>query len=205
MLKPFNYTNSKILNNYDLINKFNFKSIYELPHYTKIESKIFIKNSSLIKVTDLQMQSIYYYYLLGLINVYLKFNYVALNSVARLRSVSIESEIKSKISRHLLFDFLFNYYLILNKISRSFILLQDFSYISKKSGKLNLFNLMFYIPANTLIEKREQLVISFDDLKIFILCQIQQPTLYFYNKKKNKNFQFNSLYFKNIFPFWAFD
>lgn len=207
MFKSLNYRTNKALNNYDLINKFNFKSIYELPNYNTIEIKNFIKNSSLVKVTELQMQSLFFYYLLGMFCVSLQFNYVALNSAARLRSVSIESKIKTKVLKYLILDFLFNYYLILNKLPRSFVLFQDFYSISNFSGKpkSKYFNLISYLPANTLIENREQVLIKFDDLKIFIFCQVHQPILYFYNKKKNKNFNFNSLYFKNIFPFWAFN
>lgn len=207
MYKKLNYNTCKYLNNYDIINKLNFKSIYEIPIYNKIEIKNFVKDSSLVKVTELQMQSIFFYYLFGAIHVSLQFNYVALSAAARLRSVSIESKVQSKIVKHLLLDFLFNYYLILNKLSCSFILYEDSFSISKLNGKpkFKKFNLISYIPANALIEKREQSLIKFDDLKIFIFCQIKQPVLYFYNKEKNKKFNFNLLYFKNIFPFWVFN
>lgn len=207
MFKQINYNSCKYLNNYDLINKFNFKSIYEIPSYNKIEIKNFAKDSSLSKITELQTKSIFLYYLLGLLHISLKFNFVALSAATRLRSVSIESTIQSRVVKHLLLDFLFNYYLILNKLSSSFILYEDSFLISKSHGKpkLKKFNLISYIPANALIETREQVSIKFDDLKIFIFCQIKQPVLYFYKNKKNKKFKFNLLYFKNIFPFWAFN
>jgi hypothetical protein len=207
MRKQINYNACKYLNNYDIINKLNFKSIYEIPVYNKIELKNFVKDSSLSKITALQLQSNFYYYLLGITRVSLKFNYVALSAAARLRSVSIESKVQSKIVKNLILDFLFNYYLILNKLSRSFVLYEDSFEMSKLSGKPRFknFNLISYIPANALIENREQSIIKFDDLKIFIFCQIKQPILYFYKKQKNKNFNFNLLYFKNIFPFWVFN
>lgn len=207
MIKRINYNACQYLNKFDLINKFNFKSIYEIPSHSKIEIKNFVKNSSLSKITESQMRSMFFYYLLGFIHISLKFNFVVLSASARLRSISIESTIQSTIVKHLLLDFLFNYYLCLNKLSSSFVLYEDLFLVSKLHGKpqFKLFNLISYIPANVLIEAREQFAIKFDDLKIFIFCQIKQPVLYFYKNQKNKTFKFNFLYFKNIFPFWAFN
>lgn len=205
MLKQINYNSFTSLNSYDMLNKFNLKSIHEFPVYQTFELKTFIKEGSLVKATRLQMESFFLFYILGLNNVYLNFNYVTF-SAARLHSVLIKSEVKSRVLKHLLLDFLFNFYLIINKYSRSYIISENALVFSKKSGKPmhKKINLISYLPANLLVEKREQTLINFNDLKIFISFQINQPLLYYSKKKNNKNYNLDSLYFKNIFPFWIF-
>ena len=202
MVKPINYNTFKLLNNYDLLNKFNFKSVYEFPIYDKIELKTFIKDSSLGKITQLQIESFFFYYILGLTNTFLKFKYIA-QSAGYLRSVLIESEMKSIVLKHLILDFLFNFYLILNKTSRSCTTSESFLIFSKTSGKplYKKFNLISYFSGDLLVEKREQKLINFNDLKVFICFTLIQPILYYY--KNNKKFNFNLFFFKNIFPFWT--
>jgi hypothetical protein len=206
MNKQINYNTFTLLNNYDLLNKFNFKSIYEFPAHKTAEFKTFLKDGSLAKVTQLQVESFFFFYLLGLNNIHLDLNYVA-SSTGRSRSVLVESNIKSKILKQGLSDFLFNFYLIINKSSRSFVVSENSLITSEKSGKPvnKKFNVISYLPANLLVEKREQVLINFNDLKIFICFEINQPILYYSKSTNNKTINLDLVYFKNIFPFWAFN
>lgn len=204
MHKQINYNFSIHLNNYDLLNKFNFKSIYEFPSYNKIELKTFIKENSIEKTTRLQLESFFLFYILGLNNIYLKFNYIT-QSAKYLRSTLIKSEVKSIVLKQLMFDFLFNFYLLLNKFFRSCILSKS-PLIFSKSGKPKNknFNLISYFPGDLLLEKREQILINFNELKVFICFNLTQPIIYFSNKRNIKNFNLNLNFFKNVFPFWIF-
>lgn len=201
MSKQLNYNNCKYLNNYDLLNKFNFKSIYEIPSYKKIEVKSFIKEKSLLQITQLQLKTIFFYYTLGFNNIFLNLNYKAANTSTRFRSISIESDIKANVTKNLTLDFLFNLYFILSKVSRPFVLSQHKTSFSKKSGKsnFNVCNLTFYLPPTLLLENREQALVKFKDFKFFISCHIKQPLLYF-NKKDSTSI--DPFLLKNIFPFW---
>lgn len=204
MHKQINYNFSIKLNNYDLINKFNIKSIYELPVYTKIELKTFIKENSIEKTTRLQLESFFLFYILGLNKIYLKFNYIT-QSAIYLRSTLIESELKSVVLKQLVFDFLFNFYLLLNKFFRSCILSKGPLNFSKNGKPKNKnFNLISYLPGDLLLEKREQTLINFNDLKVFICFNLTQPIIYYSKKRNIKNFNLDLDFFKNIFPFWIF-
>lgn len=205
MTKQVNYNNIKLLNQYDLINKLNLKSIYEIPTYKAIELKAFLKNESLIKVTQNQVEISFFFYLLGFSKIYLDFNYLT-GSYKRSRSIIIESTLKTQIIKKMLLDCLFYFYIIVHKTRPSFVLSKAPTVVSKRSGKpkAKCVNLISYLPTSSLIEQKNYTIINFTNIKTFIRFEISQPIIYYSSQKQNKTFLLNLFFFKNIFPFWVF-
>jgi hypothetical protein len=207
MQKTLNFNFLKYLNYCDLINKYNFKSIYNIPRCENITLKVFIKQLLLTKFAELQLISFLFLYLSGFKNAYLGLKFI--KALSKSKSIQYTSQIFFSVGKKKLLEYFFNIFLVLNKNIQTFSSYSDKNIYSKSNGKVLYQNLhlITFFKASSFIEKKDQISsnLNFNNLKIFGLFKI---------KKSLSVKEFNPLiscqrdsisFLKNILFFWVFN
>ena len=166
MVKVNNYSFLKYLNFYDLVNKYNFKSIYLLPQVNKINLKIAIEQSIALK---LQYKAFLFYYLYNFCcsKVILNF-FIELKK--KLKTVSLKSKIMVDISYKKIIDFLIllNFFINNKSINSHYIESKDNSNLTSGKPQYKSLYLIFSVPAIYFFNKinKKNMQINFNDLVI---------------------------------------
>jgi hypothetical protein len=208
MIKTNDYSFLKYLSNYDLIHKYNLKSIYLVPQINKINLKISIEQSSALKLKA-QYKAFLFFYLYNFCSskIFLKF-YTSLKK--RIKTMTLKSKVILHISSKKKFDFLLSLIFLLNNKSVESNCAHNLLTSNAISGKLQYQHLylIFSTPVSTFFNKSYQnnQQLNFQDLTVFFDFSLKKPiTLLpfnFFSKIEKKNNLYINL-FKNIFIFWA--
>jgi hypothetical protein len=169
MIKTNNYSFLKYLNSYDLINKYNFKSIYLIPQVNKINLKITVEQNLTIKLKA-QYKAFLFYYLYNFCcsKVILKF-FTSLKK--RIKTMTLKSKIIVDISYKKVFDFLISLIFLLNNKSLESTCTPALVTSNLISGKpqYKYLHLIFSAPVSIFFSKTNQNhpQINFNDLTVF--------------------------------------
>jgi hypothetical protein len=207
MIKTNNYSFLKYLSSYDLINKYNLKSIYLVPQINKISLKIAIEQNVAVKLKA-QYKAFLFYYLQNFCCSKIILNFFT-SLKKRVKTMTLKSKIILDISHKKIFDFLISLVFLLNNKSLESTCapaLRSSNIVSGKPQYENL-HLIFSTPASGFLSKTNQnhQQVNFNDLTVFFDFSLKKSVTMlpfnFFKKQKKNNLYINL--FKNIFIFWA--
>lgn len=195
-LKFLNY-----LNNYDLVNKFNYNNYYIIPKFSKVTLKIFLKGSLNSNFLNLYLKNflLLYLYCFNVLNTELKFKKIRRR---KLKSYRVKLLISFSYMKKKILNSLYNFIFLFKKFIRPFYFSNHSSHFSHSSGKLKSFNskIITLIPSLMLLDHKEHRIFPlFKKSKIFLsltLKNILTTSLYNFfliQKKSTKNFLKNFL------------
>lgn len=208
MIKTNDYSFLKYLSYYDLIHKYNLKSIYLIPQINKINLKISIEQSSALKL-KFQYKAFLFYYLYNFCSskIFLKF-YTSLKK--RIKTMTLKSKVILNISYKKIFDFLISLIFLFNNKSLEVKCAQNLITSNIVSGKPQYQHLylMFSSPISIFFKKTNQSTqqINFNDLTVSFDFSLKKSIAIlpfnFFQQAKKVSFLYVNLY-KNTFIFWA--
>ena len=206
MVKTNNYSFLKYLNQYDLISKYNLKSVYMVPQINKINLSIAIEQNFAVKLKA-QYKAFLFYYLYNFCCSKIILNFFT-SLKKRVKTMTLKSKVLINVSNKKIFDFLIFLIFSLNNklLETNYTLTNTISNIASGKFQHEYLHLLFAVPISTFLGKtnQNQQQINFNDLIIFFNFSLKKsvkllPFNFFEEKKINlyKNF------FRNIFIFWA--
>lgn len=205
MIKINNYSFLKYLSYYDLVYKYNLKSIYLVPQINKISLKIAIEQNSAVNLKT-QYKAFLFYYLSNFCCSKIILNFFT-SLKKKLKTMSLKSRVIIDISYKKIFDFLISVIFFLNNKQLESKCTQTFSSLNYSSGKPQhqCLYLIFSTPASVFFNKTNKTnqQINFNDLTVFFNFTLKKPILVPFNFLKVENFFSYTNLFKNIFIFWA--
>jgi hypothetical protein len=207
MIKTNNYSFLKYLSSYDLIHKYNLKSIYLVPQINKINLKIAIEQNFAVKLKA-QYKAFLFYYLHNFCCSKIILNFFT-SLKKRVKTMTLKSKITIDISHKKLFDFLISLIFLLNNKPLEPTCAPALLTSNAISGKPQYehLHLIFSAPASIFSSKTNQnhQQVNFNDLTVFFDFSLKKSVTLlpfnFFEKKKKNNLYVNL--FKNIFIFWA--
>lgn len=203
------YVNTKFLshlNNYDLINKFNYTNYYLIPQYVKISLKIFLKGALNFKFSNLYLKNflLLYLFCFNILHSKLKFKKFRYR---KLKSYSVKVFLGYFYTKKNLFSLVFNFFFYLKKFARPFHFSNGNYSFSHESGKRQVLisKIITFIPSLIILDHKEHRNFqTFKKSKIFLIFTLKSVftnlffNFFFKQKKFNKNF------FKNFLLVWCF-
>ncbi len=208
MIKTNDYSFLKYLSCYDLINKYNLKSIHLVPQINKVNLKIAIEQSVAVKLKS-QYKAFLFYYLYNFCSSKIILNFFT-SLKKRIKTMTLKSKVVIDISQKKVFDFLISLIFLLNNKSLESVCAQKMISSNAKSGKPQYEHLylIFSAPLSTFFSKtnQNQQQINFNDLTVSFDFSLKKsvallPFNFFQINEKKSNLHTNL--FKNIFIFWA--
>ena len=198
------YINLKFLthiNNYDLLNKFNYTNYYIIPKFNKLTLKLFIKGSLNSNFLNLYLKNflLLYLYCCNVLNTQLKFKKIRRR---KLKSYKVKLLMSYSFMQKGILRSIYNFCFLFKKFIRPFYFSNHNYNFSSSSGKLSFFNskIITFIPSLMLLDHKEHRMFPFfKKSKIFLTINYKNIlTNSFYNffieaKKSNKNFLKNFL------------
>lgn len=192
------------LNNYDLINKFNYNNFYFIPCFTKLSLKLFLKgslNSNFIKLY-LKNFLLLYFYCFNILNCRLKFKKIRRR---KLKSYKIKLFLNYSIMKKKILSSIFDFSFLLKKFARPFYFSNHTLQFSKSSGKLRTFysKIIIFLPSLMLLDHKEHRFFrTFKKSKIFLMYTLKNfKDNMFYNFFKKQFFP-NKNFLKNFLNIW---
>jgi len=208
MIKTNDYSFLKYLSYYDLIHKYNLKSIYLIPQINQINLKISIDQSSALKL-KFQYKAFLFYYLYNFCSskIFLKF-YTSLKK--RIKTMTLKSKVILNISYKRVFDFLMSLTFLFSNKSFESKCGQNLITSNNVSGKPQYQHLylVFSSPISIFFKKTNQSnqQINFNDLTVSFDFSLKKSIttfpFNFFQQIETKKKLYLNLY-KNIFIFWA--
>lgn len=206
MIKTNNYSFLKYLSYYDLINKYNLKSIYLVPQINKVNLKIAIEQNFAVKLKA-QYKAFLFYYLYNFCCSKIILNFFT-SLKKRIKTMTLKSKIIINISHKKTYEFLISLIFLLNNKSLQPSFTSIPFVLNPVSGKPQhkYLHLIFTAPAAIFSDKTNQnhQQINFNDLTLFFNFSLKTPvTSLPFNFFEHKNSPLHINLFKNIFIFWA--
>ena len=204
MVKKVNYSFLKYLNCYDLISKYNLKSIYLVPQVNKIGLKIVLDQSLSVKLKSHYKVFLFYY----LYNFcYSKITLSFFTHLKKRSTTVLESKFFIDISYKVFFDFLISLVFLLNNktvplsystTSSSFNFISGKPYSQYSCLSFPVFTSLFFGKVN-----QNQQETDFNGLTVYFNFSANNLMVLPFNFFFVNNLNLYTNYFKNIFMFWS--
>ena len=201
---PINLKFLSYLNNYDLLNKFNYNNYYIIPKFNKLTLKIFLKGALTSNFLNLYLKNflLLYLYCCNILNTQLKFKKIRRR---KLKSYKVKLLISFSYMKKKILNSIYNFIFLFKKFIRPFYFSNHNYQFSTSSGKLQSFisKIITFIPSLMLLDHKEHRIFPlFKKSKIFLSFTLKNilttSTYNFFSpqKKYTKNF------FKNFLLIW---
>jgi hypothetical protein len=201
---PINLKFLNYLNNYDLLNKFNYNNYYVIPKFNKLTLKIFLKGALTSNFLNLYLKNflLLYLYCFNILNTQLKFKKIRRR---KLKSYKVKLLISFSFMKKKVLNSIYNFIFLFKKFIRPFFFSNQQYQFSTSSGKLQSFTskLITFIPSLMLLDHKEHRIFPlFKKSKIFLsftLKNILTTSTYnfFISQKK-----YTKKFFKNFLLIW---
>lgn len=189
------------LNNYDLLNKFNYNNYYTIPKLKKITLKIYLKGTLNFIFLNLYLKNflLLYLYCFSILNTRLKFKKLRRR---KLKSYKVKLLISYSFMKKKLLNSIYNFFFLLKKFIRPFYFANQNFIFSCSSGKLDFMysKIITFLPSTMLLDHKEHRNFPlFKKSKVFLIFSLKiflttLPYNFFVNQKKpTKNFLKNFL------------
>lgn len=195
------------LNNYDLLNKFNYNNYYIIPKFNKLTLKLYLKGTLNSNFLNLYLKNflLLYFYCCNVLNTQLKFKKIRRR---KLKSYRVKLFISYSYMKKKILKSIYNFFFLLKKFIRPFYFANHNFIFSKSSGKLISLNskIITFLPSAMLFDHKEQRHFPlFKKSKIFLFFSLKiiltsfPYNFFFEQKKSTKNF------LKNFLLIWCLD
>jgi|JI61114C2RNA_FD_contig_123_10732_length_2097_multi_7_in_1_out_2_3 hypothetical protein len=198
------YVNFKFLNhlnNYDLVNKFNYTNYYIIPKFNKLSLNIFLKGALNSTFLNLYLKNflLLYLYCCNVLNTELKFKKIRHR---KLKSYKVKLFLSYSFMKKKILNVIYDFFFLVKKFVRPFYFSNHNNCFSSTSGKLCSFEskIITFIPSLMLLDHKEHRIFSlFKKSKIFLVFTLKnilttsQYNFFLLQKKSNKNILKNFL------------
>lgn len=201
LCNPINLKFLNYLNNYDLLNKFNYNNYYVIPKFNKLTLKIFLKGALTSNFLNLYLKNflLLYLYCCNNLNTSLKFKKIRRR---KLKSYKVKLLISFSFLKKKILQTIYNFLFLFKKFVRPFYFANHNYKFSAFSGKLHFFTskIITFIPSSMLLDHKEQRIFPlFKKSKIFLSLTLKnilttaQYNFFAIQKKYTKKFLKNFL------------
>lgn len=201
---PINLKFLNYLNNYDLLNKFNYNNYYVIPKFNKLTLKIFLKGALTSNFLNLYLKNflLLYLYCSNNLNTSLKFKKIRRR---KLKSYKVKLLISFSFLKKKILHTIYNFLFLFKKFIRPFYFANHDYKFSSFSGKLHFFTskIITFIPSFMLLDHKEHRIFPlFKKSKIFLSLTLKnilttaEYNFFTIRKKYDKKF------FKNFLLIW---
>lgn len=194
------------LNNYDLVNKFNYKNFFIIPKYTKLSLKIFLKGALNSSFLNLYLKNflLLYLYCFNVLSSKLVFKKLRRK---KLKAYKVKLCLSYDVMKKKVLAFCFQIFFTIKKFSRPFYFANSPLHFSSISGKPKFFysKLITFLPSLAILDHKEHRYFPlFKKSKIFLTFTLKNMSnnnfFNFFILKKNTNKEC----FKNFLLAWCF-
>lgn len=192
------------LNNYDLLNKFNYNNYYIIPKFNKLTLKIFLKGALTSNFLNLYLKNflLLYLYCCNILNTQLKFKKIRRR---KLKSYKVKLLISFSYMKKKVLNSIYNFIFLFKKFIRPFYFSNHKYQFSIASGKLKFFTskIITFIPSLMLLDHKEHRIFPlFKKSKIFLSFMLKNilttSTYNFFLPQK----KYDKKFFKNFLLIW---